>query len=260
MKDVMLTKASSAQDLIPLFIGEEECAKSHSFGPYVRDYHLIHFCLSGKGRLWDKFGAHEIKAGELFIIRKGETTVYTADEDEPWHYVWIAFTGSLAETFSSNSSVYEAPREVKEKLYGLITAGELNPHAYTAILYELIYRLFKYNPEPSDTLSQIKEYIEYNYMENLSVDLITKKFGFERSYLYRIFKKRYGIGIKEYIIKVRMTRAKNFLEDGHSVCDTAHIVGDPDEFNFSKAFSKYFSSPPSSFKMKKCNNRRNIDF
>ena len=81
MKDVMLTKANSAQDLIPLFIGEEECAKSHSFGPYVRDYHLIHFCISGKGRLWDKFGEHEIKAGDLFIIRNGETTGYTADKE-----------------------------------------------------------------------------------------------------------------------------------------------------------------------------------
>lgn len=250
MKDVILTRANGAQDLIPLFIGEEECAKGHSFGPYVRDYHLIHFCLRGKGTLWDKFGTHEIKAGELFIIRKGETTVYTADVYNPWHYVWIAFAGSISEIFSTDNSVYEAPAEIKERLCALISSGELNPHAYTAILYELIYRLFKYNSNPSDILGQIKEYIDYNYMENLSVDMITGKFGFERSYLYRIFKKRYGVGIKEYIIKVRMTRAKKFLEDGHSVCDTAHIVGYQDEFNFSKAFSKYFSAPPSSFKGK----------
>ena len=252
-KEIILAKAKSTADLIPLFIGNEECVKGHSFGPYVRDYHLIHICLSGKGVLHDKFGSHEIKEGELFIIRKGETTVYTADNTNPWHYIWIAFTGELAEKFSTNASVYEAPSDLTDRLRALISKQELNPYAYTAILYDLIYRLLTYDEEPSDTLSRIKEYIEYNYMEDLTVDFFTKKFGFERSYLYRIFKKRYGIGIKEYIIKTRLTRAKFFLEGGKSVADTAHIVGYPDEFNFSKAFSKYFSSPPSSFKMKKNN-------
>ena len=56
------------------------------------------------------------------------------------------------------------------------------------------------------------------------------------------------IGIKEYITGVRMERAKEFLLGGHSVCDTAFMVGYRDEFNFSKAFKKYYGKAPSYIK------------
>ena len=74
---------------------------------------------------------------------------------------------------------------------------------------------------------------------------MAKSFGYERTYLYRIFKKRYGIGIKEYIINVRMDNARQFLADGRSVGETAALTGYKDEFNFSRAYKKHFGIPPS---------------
>ena len=81
-------------------------------------------------------------------------------------------------------------------------------------------------------------------MKDISAGGIARDFGFDRSHLYRIFKERYGTGIKSHITEVRMARAKGLLLLGHSVSDTAYMVGFHDEFNFSKAYKKYFGYSP----------------
>ena len=84
-------------------------------------------------------------------------------------------------------------------------------------------------------------------MRDLSVSEISHTFGFDRSYLFRIFKQRYGIGLKEYITKIRMENAARLLCDGFSVAEVASMVGYPDAFNFSKAFKLHYGSPPSKY-------------
>ncbi|MBE5733393.1 MAG: helix-turn-helix transcriptional regulator, partial [Clostridiales bacterium] len=69
-------------------------------------------------------------------------------------------------------------------------------------------------------------------------------FGYERSYLYRIFKNHLGVGIKEYIIKTRMEHAQILLKQGYSVNKTSLAVGYKDQTNFSKAYKKHFGVPP----------------
>ena len=248
MKNIILSDENENRPVKALFIGEQRCKPKHSFGPYIRQHFLIHIVLSGKGQLTDKYGTHKIGAGELFIIRPGETTVYTADEREPWHYVWIGFDGEEAERFDTECSVYKAPFDLGRKLQGLVEKSETAREAYIAIIYELTYHLFAKAASAPDKLSQIKAYIEYKYMEDITVSALTATFGFERSYLYRMFKTRYGIGLKEYIMSVRFERAKGFLEGGHTVAETAYLVGYKDEFNFSRAFKKLIGKSPSEYK------------
>ena len=137
--------------------------------------------------LTDKHGSHEISAGELFIIRNGEMTVYTADKEEPWHYVWIAFVGNAERLFSEAKSVYDSPGGLTRELCELISRGSVSADAYTAILYSLTAKLFTDTEKTRDRVSEIKKYIEYNYMNDVKDESIAKQYGYERSYLYRIF-------------------------------------------------------------------------
>lgn len=234
----------------PVLAGHEKCCPSHRFGPAVRDYYLIHFCISGKGRLRDRYGEHEITAGEFFIIRPGEVTVYTADDRTPWEYVWLGFVGERAEVFSSGRSVYRTPSGLDVRLYDKVMSGVSTPEIYTAFIYELIFRIFRSEEEDGsqDKLRRIHRYIRYNYMQHLSVGELARTFGFDRSYLFRIFKERYGVGIKEYITTVRMRNARSFLESGYTVSEVAAMVGYDDVFNFSKGFKRYFGAAPSSYR------------
>ena len=234
-----------ATDIIPIFVGHESCPPSHSFGPHIRSCYLLHYCLSGEGVLIDKYGEHKVSAGELFVIRPGEITTYTADTENPWEYVWIGFKGERASVFSTDRSVYRCSPEPFTRMNALADEEVSSSDVYTSILYDIIYRLFGEGEHSTDTLSKIRKYIRYNYMANISAEQTARIFGYERSYLYRIFKRRYGVSIKEYIIKVRMDNARSFLLDGRSVAETAALVGYGDEFNFSRAYKKYFDISPS---------------
>ncbi len=250
MRAETVIKRTDGVDMIPLFAGVEDCACGYSFGPHIRNYFLVHYCLSGKGRLCDKLGEHKISEGELFIIRPGEVTTYTADEKEPWRYVWIAFEGTKSSVFSAEKSVYSCPSEPFMRIFELICDKEECPDIYISLIYDMIYRLFTAREHDTDTLSSVRKYIKYNYMMDITAEKIAESFGYERTYLYRIFKRRYGTGIKAYIIKTRMENAKEFLLEGHSVGESALLSGYTDEFNFSRAYKKYFGIAPSHTKAK----------
>lgn len=246
-KDMILESASENGARL-LFVGFEQCAPAHRFGPHVRNHYLIHFCLSGKGRLWDKHGEHRIGAGELFVIRPEEVTVYEADRQDPWQYCWIAFLGNAASPLDTAPSVLPCPEAIGKRAATYIRSGVRAPSIYLSLLYELLYHLFDRAAatESKGGVAEICQYIQYNYMQPLQVGDLAAMFGYERSYLYRLFKNQLGIGVKEYITAVRMEKARQFLLLGHSVCDTARMVGFADEFNFSKSYKKHFGLSPSS--------------
>ncbi len=236
-------------EAVPILAGCEKCAPCHKFGPAVREYYLIHFCLSGTGSFTDSRGTHRVGAGEAFIIREGEVTVYSADENDPWEYAWLGFIGERAERLITAPSVVKLPPRLGERVRELALDDVTAAEPYIAVIYELMYYLFggRIEDTPTDRLRRVHRYVRYNYMRELSVVELARTFGFNRSYLYRIFKERYGMGLKEYITRVRMQNAARLLDEGFSVTKTAAMVGYPDPFNFSKAFKDYYGIPPSKY-------------
>ena len=237
-------------EVVPILAGYEKCAPCHKFGPAVREYYLVHFCLSGKGSFTDNRGTHSVRAGEAFIIKEGEVTVYSADESDPWEYAWLGFIGERADRFSTAPSTFTFPLRIGERVMELVHDEVTATEPYIAVIYELIYCLFGGGIEDTttDRLRRVHRYVRYNYMRELSVAELAHTFGFNRSYLYRIFKERYGIGLKEYITRVRMQNAARLLDEGFSVTKTAAMVGYPDQFNFSKAFKDHYGVPPSKYR------------
>ena len=57
--------------------------------------------MSGQGTLFSHSAngdIHEyhLSAGQGFLICPGQINLYTADEQEPWKYVWVEFDGLRA--------------------------------------------------------------------------------------------------------------------------------------------------------------------
>lgn len=234
-------------DIIPIVCGEHRCPPSHSFGPFVRDYFMLHYCLCGKGVIQDVRGVHNVGAGEFFIIRPGESTVYTADAKDPWHYVWIGFSGKRAELFRGARTVELGQREIFTHMASLAKERVSSPDIYVAAVFQIIHHLFRAESTDRGRINTVKNYLDYNYMDDMSMDRLSNLFSLERSYLYRLFKNTYGVGIKEYLTSLRMEKAKHFLQAGHSVSACAHMVGYTDEFNFSKSFKKRVGVAPVRF-------------
>lgn len=91
-------------DLRPYQYGWEECNSLHSFGPFVRNHYLFHYILNGQGTLFShavngEIHEYHLGAGQGFLICPGQINLYTADEKDPWKYVWLEFDGMRVPEF-----------------------------------------------------------------------------------------------------------------------------------------------------------------
>ena len=238
-------------DLHPLLVGHYQCPSSNKYGPHIRSYHILHLVLNGSGTLINERGSHPVSKGEMFVIRSGENTTYIADKNDPWEYTWIGFCGRRTSLFDNAPDVIKTPADLDRKLYEYVKRGDKSPEIFLSILYELMYHIFATDDnEPRDErIRRVHRFIKYNYMNHITINTLAAEFGFERSYLYRIFKQRYGIGIKEYLTRIRLENAKDLLTRGYSVAECAYMVGYSDAFALSKAYKKRYGISPSQDKV-----------
>ncbi|MBP1963297.1 response regulator [Paenibacillus aceris] len=93
-------------------------------------------------------------------------------------------------------------------------------------------------------------YIEAHYAnEYLSLSQAANEAGMSDSYFSRCFKEELGLSFIEYVIKLRMEKAKDLLEAAESKTnEVAHAVGYSDYPHFSKSFKKYCGVAPNEYK------------
>jgi YesN/AraC family two-component response regulator len=128
-----------------------------------------------------------------------------------------------------------------------------------SIFAEIIHLLLRYNECKSYSFSDAKRaeevinYLTKHYAEKITLEELSEKMQLSYSYLGSIFKKVTGKPIIEYLIHIRLYKAKELLRDGHSVSDVAYMTGFNDVFYFSKVFKKYEHISPSQYRRENIN-------
>ena len=235
-------------DLNPIVQGSEACASGHSFGPFIRNYTLLHYVESGTGTYTVGGETYRVSAGEIFRILPGETTVYTADKDDPWQYCWIGFDGALSDRFATLPPVFTAPKEALGVF--LFKKGDAQaPEFYLASQLFLLYAALFMSGSGRNMhyVRRVKDYVHATYMNELRVERIAEQMSLDRHYLTRMFKEKTGKSIQEYIVSVRMEEAERCLLRGCSVAETARLCGYEDACNFSKMFKARTGLSPAHF-------------
>jgi two-component system response regulator YesN len=98
-------------------------------------------------------------------------------------------------------------------------------------------------------IQDIRDYIRQHYFEDIRISMFTEKYFLSREYLMKLFKQEYGCGIYEYVLKVRMEKAKELLRDPNlKIRNVAEMVGYKDKNYFSKAFKHYCGLSPSDYR------------
>jgi AraC-like DNA-binding protein len=89
-------------------------------------------------------------------------------------------------------------------------------------------------------------FITENYMQNISLETMSRSMYMSPVYISKVFKEETGESPINYLIKVRLSKARELLEGGkHSVKAVARLVGYEDAYHFSKLYKKYYGHPPS---------------
>ena len=257
-------------DLSLFQCGREKCLPAHSFGPAARNHYLFHYVISGTGKLfaYDKNGEtkeYSIKSMQGFMIFPDQITMYVADKDMPWEYVWIEFDGlrakAVVETagFSLDQPIYKArSKELREEMMKemnyIAENGSSSPFNLIGHLYLFIDHLTRstegvkmhHSSKLRDFyIHEAIEFIEHNFQNDISVEDIADVCGLNRSYFGKIFKEALGKSPQEFLLNYRMVKAAELLKlTKLSVGDISSAVGYDNQLHFSRAFKSIYGISP----------------
>lgn len=124
---------------------------------------------------------------------------------------------------------------------------------------EVIERLCAYvrlncimDKDVSVNMRDVIDYVDANYMKELTLDKIGAAFDISPNYLSRKFKKKTGKNFVQYINDKRMERAVELLEGTDmTVVKISELVGFNDQQYFHKLFKRYYGVTPIEFRMEK---------
>ncbi len=255
-------------DIYPLTYGKQQCEPLYSFGPAVREYYLLHYCVSGKGAFFANDCKYEIESGQGFLICPNDLTFYQADKEEPWLYIWIAIGGNAIEKYlnlmqlSKKNPIfyYSKPDMLLAYIDDMLlhqTLSYSNEIYAEGVLMKILSCLIA---EANDSFGRSKQfhdvyvskaisYIETHYQDPISVQDISDYLSLNRSYLTELFLKTVHLSPQQFLIKVRITKAEELLRHTELPIKTiAYSCGYSNEFSFSKAFKKVVKDSPGHFR------------
>ena len=238
------------------FCGFSKTMPFHSFGPAIRNDYILHVVMEGKGSYHVKNQQFQLKKGDLFLIRPGDSTFLLIRWRRSMDVLLAFFRWTCGKRIIRQSlfreDQYTMVSSDIQKYIDIIlecmkdTEETLeNELQLTALTYRFLSVLLKDGGKISGGVQKVHsslavetvKYIEAHYAENLSVEEIAQHLAVNRSHLSRVFKNHMGTSIKEYLIGVRINRGAFLLSlTDESVESIAYQVG----FNSLVVFSRMF--------------------
>ncbi|MGN1100683.1 MAG: helix-turn-helix domain-containing protein [Huintestinicola sp.] len=271
-KYAVKTQPSEFVSLSVTYSGHQQCSAAQRWGKGIREQYILHYVVSGKGFYNTPDGSFALYPGDIFLIRPFTEIEYFPDQDDPWEYRWVNFTGADAEIilsrtdFTPGCPVMSGCGEDILPFMEMITDNpgqELyNTLELTGTLYRLLSVLVKRSGNKNPTSKRSEErhkclraaldYIAANYPLPISVDDIAAAAAVSRSTLFRLFRTELGAAPSDYLIEYRIEQAKKLLsETDISVTAAARSAGYENNLYFSRAFRKATGMSPTEYRNRK---------
>ena len=114
--------------------------------------------------------------------------------------------------------------------------------------FEKIMNAIGYSSRDS-IIDDVVHYIQHNYASNITLENIAPLFGYNSSYLGKIFNKKMGMNFNTYLDSVRIEHSKEILLSGKlQVYKIAEMVGYRNVDYFHIKFKKYTGLSPAEFR------------
>lgn len=136
--------------------------------------------------------------------------------------------------------------EFAKKMYGFETLC-------SALLKEIIVKTVRTSfideRQNHEKIDIAIRYIDDNFNSNISNTQLAEKAGYHPYHLNRLFKKATGMSIHQYILNVRIEKAKEYLLNTElSVADISVLCGFGSPYHLSNAFKKKVSLSPALYR------------
>ena len=120
------------------------------------------------------------------------------------------------------------------------------------ILEKLVLRYTQNSPtlknigSENQSIQRVKEYLNDNYAQNISLDELAQIANFSSFYLNRVFRKQVGIPPHKYQTQIRIARAKTLLNN-LSISQVAVKTGFSSQSHFGYHFKKIIGVTPKKY-------------
>lgn len=250
------------------YCGEIKRAINYSYGPKTHKHFFVLLIEEGEATVHYYDRKIRLSPNHIFVGYPNEQIFYNAET--PWTAKYIALSGKSLEAmfnkFGSNrrGTLIVLYNFVKiSNIFSEIIEESKSDTNYSRFkIQELLFSLFAALEENTnrrlrpDPVQMALDIIGYEYNKNFQITRFAKIFQLDPAYFTRLFKKKTGLSPKQYILKLRMEKAKEYLKNSiFTIREISTAVGYNDPLYFSSVFKKYFGISPTEYKKAQKNNK-----
>ena len=230
---------------------------------------LILHTSSGNGVLVYDDVEYQLKSGDVFFIDCTIKHKYFNSSNENWNFEWVHFNGPNAKAFfnyfkgqNQGVTIHVETDEIKNLL---IKLNDINRAPYPKsdfitfkLISEIVSLLFVLGAPTEYATNGVPDYLlkiinelDKSFCTNVSLESISSAYNLNPFTLSRNFKKYFGVGIKNYITKKRMSYAKELLRfTDKPIWEISEILNYQNDEYFISLFKSYERMTPLSFRKK----------
>lgn len=223
------------------FLGKH-IAKINEFRRHSHEFCEIIYFLSGRGKVYIENESFSVSERQYWIVPAG--TEHTECLDEGGEILFIGFSCSQDVFHNKVFRSVSDDGEIRTVLFRIFdeyrkreTAYASAMKAYLELLLISVFRKSAAGSEKRLNLEYMKEYIEQYYDRKINFGELTNLTGYSYDYFRKIFRERYGVSPKTYLMDVRLSHARRMLSDTDLTCtEIAYLCG----FSNSQQMSSLF--------------------
>lgn len=257
MGDVLYVESMGMTLPTPNYRIERYRTGTKRFGIYVFEY-----VYSGKGYIECEGIKYTVGPGDFYFLNNNTSHIYYSDPEEPYRKIWINVRGSLVakllEAFEITAPVVVLPIDAKstfEEIRGIFTGeDDLQTRLYkTGLCLHRIIAMMDRGLRKAevniDLPHRMKLYIDNREDFSLTVEQLAERFHLNSNYTTSVFKRKYGITPKQYMLERKISCAKQLL--ANKTCEIKEIAATlsfSSVYHFSNTFKRLTGQTPSEFR------------
>lgn len=238
------------------------------FPNHFHDYYVIGFIESGQRHLSCKNKKYIIEAGDLILFNPGDNhTCEQADgskldyrcinvQPDVMRKVALEITGKdYLPYFTEHVLFHNELVSSLRELHLMIMHEEKDFEKEELFLLIIEQLIVEYSDavhaasaqEPNKEIKAVCDFLESNYMKNISLNDLSALTGLNKYYLVHSFTKQRGISPYSYLQTIRVSKAKKLLEQEVDPIDVALQTGFTDQSHFTNFFKKLIGLTPKQY-------------
>lgn len=244
---------------------------THVFPRHYHETYVIEVVRQGTDEFFCDGKTYAATAGQIVLINPHEVHTGKSVGRQPLQYCSLYPTADMMREITRQVAGLpdDLPmfpqRVVQDERIARLLAGahavaSNRADAFTAqsILVNALGELIRHHAEPHtrtvraydnrDAVKRAREYLLEHYDRNITLAELAKVAALSPYHLLRVFRKAVGFPPHEFLINVRVEKARQLIAKGHPLAATAMATGFYDQSHLTKHFKRIIGLTPGQYR------------